>query len=127
MNTYTGDDRIELCVGERQCFGVGYLPLQVDAPCGGETPARLEQLRREVARHDVGTGLGSRDRSVPGSGRNVEHPLTGTDAACLNEASAQFGDHLGGNGGVVAQCPHCAMLCLEIDGARVGHRMLPRM
>ncbi len=114
-DAHARDGRVELGVGVRQVLGVVHLPAQRDT-CGGRgLAAGLDQVRREVAGHDVGARLGGGDRRVAGAGRDVEDVLARADAGGGDERRAERGDHLGRNGRVVAHRPHGRVLGLECD------------
>jgi hypothetical protein len=48
-----GEHRVELIDTERQGFGIGFTPLQVDASCLGERCTALQQFRDQIWRGDL--------------------------------------------------------------------------
>ena len=78
-----GEHRVELIDAERQRFGIGFTPLQVDAPGPGERCTALQQFRDQVAGDDIRTGERGGDRRIARPGGDVEHPITRTDPTRL--------------------------------------------
>ena len=108
-----GDRGVELGVGVRQRLRVGDLPAQLRRPAAARLAAGLDQVGGEVAGDDVGAGQGGGDRGVAGAGGDVEDAVTRSDAGELDEDGTERGDHLGGDGRVVAHRPHGGVLGLE--------------
>jgi hypothetical protein len=84
-----GDDDVERRVLERQVLGVSLDPCDRDADGLRPAPARVEQLRRQVARRDVRAGLRRRDRRVRGAGGDIEDAHARADAAGRDEPRTQ--------------------------------------
>jgi len=84
-----GEHRVELIAVERQRFGIGFKPLQVDAPGLGERAPALQQFRDQVAGNHICAGERGGDRRVACPGGDVEHPITRTDPARLYQCRTQ--------------------------------------
>ena len=84
-----GEHRVELVDAERQRFGIGFAPLQVDAPGLGERRTALQQFRNQITGNHIRTGERGGDRHVARPGGDVEHPITRTDPAGLYQYRTQ--------------------------------------
>ena len=82
-------------------------------PRSARRAADVEQLGGQVGGDDLGAGRGGRDGGVAGAGRHVEHPVARPTPAASTRIGPEVGDDLGGDGGVVAQRPHGAVLGLQ--------------
>ena len=78
------------------------------------SPAGLEQLGREVARDDVGTGAGRDHGRAPRPGSHVQDAPAGTDGGCLDHGLPERGDQVGGDRGIVAERPHRPVTRLQL-------------
>ena len=98
------DDDVEALILKRQSFSVGDAELDLQPVGIGTFAGALEQCRHVVACDHVAPAPRGGKRSVPVSGRDVEHPRTRTEVECFTQFLA---DDLQGRAddGVVAGGP----------------------
>jgi hypothetical protein len=117
-----GGDDVEHAVVERERLGVRLHPLEPHSVGEGLMASRSEVLRGEIGRDDLCAPLGRADRHVAGAGRDVEHALTGVDAARLDELAPERPKQVGRDAVIVAERPELALACLQVRGCPQGCR-----
>ena len=115
---------VERAVGVGQRLGVPLLPRDVEALGRRHPLADGEQLGCQVGCRDPRSRPRRRDGHGAGARGDVEEPVARCDAARLDEHVAERGDDLGGDGRVVAQGPHRAVLLLHLGGGAVAHGLV---
>ena len=115
-----GRRHVERAVGVGQRLGVPLLPRDVEALGRRQPLADDEQLGCQVGCRDAGSRSGRRDGHGARARGDVEEPVAGRHVARLDEHVAERGDDVGGDGRVVAQGPHRAVLLLHLGGGAVA-------
>ena len=126
-----GHDDIELVVTERERLGVGLPPLQLNALPGGLPLPGGQQFGGQVTGDYAGPGVSGGNRGVARSSSHIQHPVSGPHPACGHEDLPQPGNDVGGQGRVVTQRPHRAVLVFQRPvslgrGSRCGHDGSPQ-
>jgi hypothetical protein len=103
-----GGNDVELAVRKRKRLRVALHPVELDPTGHRGAPPRLEVLRREVERDDVGSCLRRADGHIPRARGDVEQSLPGRNTARFDEHRAELPDELAGEPVVVAERPHGA-------------------
>jgi hypothetical protein len=90
----------------RQCFGVCFDPLDLDARRRGRSPARLDIRRGQIRRDDGSAAERGANRHVAAAGSNVQNSLAATDVAGVDENRPKLPHCRSRKGVVVAERPH---------------------
>ena len=109
-----GHDDVEGFVVEREILCVGFDPLELEPLGSLRGPARVEQLRGEVARGHVGAALRRRKRRVARARRHVQDAHAVADSARFDQRGPERQQERLDHGGVVARRPHLPVAALEL-------------
>lgn len=126
-----GHDDVELAITERERLGIGLPPLQLKALLRGPALPGGQQFGGQVTGDYVCAGAHGWDRGVAGSSSHIQNPDSRPHPGGGNEDLPQPGDDVGGQGRVVTQRPHCAVLFFQhpvslYGGSRCGHDGSPQ-
>jgi hypothetical protein len=109
---------IELGIGERKLLCVAFHPFEVDVRVACRAAALVEVLGCHIRRDDLRTRLRRANGDIASASRDVEHALSLSNAARLDQHRPELPYARGREPVIVAQCPHRPNRCIHAGHLR---------